>query len=138
MGWLDYYWLIEKYDGDLSAATREELEAAARANPNDPESARGIAQEAYERRRALGSAQSGHEEQGRPACAASAGRPHVTACTPGYLELPAEARAAAECEFFARTGEQMDSLIILLGGRVYAQANHEEPGSYTLMRADEY
>ncbi|GEM_PF-1600531 len=48
MGWLDYYRLLEKYDGDLSKATPEELEAAARANPNDPATALQIAMEKYE------------------------------------------------------------------------------------------
>jgi hypothetical protein len=34
MSWQDYYWLLEKYDGDLSLATKAELKAAMDANPN--------------------------------------------------------------------------------------------------------
>jgi|Deesub1362B_J571_1020462.scaffolds.fasta_scaffold01301_5 hypothetical protein len=49
MGWLDYYRLLEKYNGDLSKATEEELEAAARANPNDPATARRMAKEEWRR-----------------------------------------------------------------------------------------
>lgn len=43
MGWLDYYNLIESYKGDLSKASKEELDFAARCNPNDPITAKQIA-----------------------------------------------------------------------------------------------
>ena len=44
MGWLNYYNLLEKYGGDLSKATRQEMLFAARCNPNDPVTARRIAE----------------------------------------------------------------------------------------------
>ena len=44
MSWLDYYELLKKYDGDLSRATREEMAFAAKCNPNDPPTARAIAE----------------------------------------------------------------------------------------------
>lgn len=148
MGRLDSSWRLEKGGGDLSAATAEQPEAAAHANPNDPASAQRIAQDAIERRRACPPGGSRRGEQSAHGGRGEQDTPHMIACTPGYLELPAEVRAAAECEFFTRTGEQADSarlcgsergwLIVLLGGRVYAQANAEEPGSYTLMLADEH
>ena len=47
MGWFDYYRLLEKYDGNLSKAKKGELEYAARCNPNDPPTARHIAEEYY-------------------------------------------------------------------------------------------
>ena len=93
MGWLDYYWLLKKYDGNLSAATPQELEAAARANPNDPESARRIAQEAYERQRACPPGGSRRGDRSAHGGRGEQGTPHITACTPRYLELPAEAVA---------------------------------------------
>lgn len=49
MGWYDYYTLLEKYDGDLSRATKEEMSFAARCNPNDPPTARRIAEDTYRR-----------------------------------------------------------------------------------------
>jgi hypothetical protein len=47
MGWYNYYTLLEKYEGDLSKATQKELQYAARCNPNDPPTARRIAEEHY-------------------------------------------------------------------------------------------
>lgn len=44
MGWIDYYRLLEKYDGDLDAARIDELREAAQANPNTPGAARLVAQ----------------------------------------------------------------------------------------------
>lgn len=51
MGWLDYYRLLEKYDADLSRATREELRAAKAANPNNPVDALVLAWKEYQRRK---------------------------------------------------------------------------------------
>ncbi len=47
MSWLDYYELLEKYDGDLRRATKEEMSFAARCNPNDPPTARAIAEKTW-------------------------------------------------------------------------------------------
>jgi len=47
MGWMNYYKLLDQYDGDLSKATRQEMDWAARCNPNDPPSARAIATEKW-------------------------------------------------------------------------------------------
>ena len=47
MSWLDYYELLKKYGGDLSRATKEEMEFAAKCNPNDPPTARRIAERAF-------------------------------------------------------------------------------------------
>lgn len=47
MGWFNYYTLLEKYNGDLSKATKQELEYAARCNPNDPFTARSIAEDKW-------------------------------------------------------------------------------------------
>ena len=47
MGWLDYSRLLEKYDGDLSKAAKEELAEAAKANPNNPPDALALAKEKY-------------------------------------------------------------------------------------------
>jgi hypothetical protein len=51
MSWLDYYELLEKYDGDLNRATQEEMLFAAKCNPNDPPTARTIAEKEYARKR---------------------------------------------------------------------------------------
>jgi len=48
MSWLDYYELLERYDGDLSHATQEEMSFAAKCNPNDPPTARAIAEKAWQ------------------------------------------------------------------------------------------
>lgn len=47
MGWMDYYRLLEKYDGNFKKASRQEKREAARANPNDPFSARMLATQKY-------------------------------------------------------------------------------------------
>lgn len=47
MGWYDYYKLLEKYDGDLKAASKEEMDFCARANPNTPMAAARIAMREY-------------------------------------------------------------------------------------------
>jgi hypothetical protein len=47
MGWHDYYRLLELYDGDLSRAGKEELEAAAETNRRDPDRDRRIAEKVY-------------------------------------------------------------------------------------------
>ena len=44
MGWRNYYNLLEKYDGDLGKASPQEMHFAARCNPNDPATARRIAE----------------------------------------------------------------------------------------------
>lgn len=44
MSWLDYYELLQKYEGDLRRATKEEMAFAAKCNPNDPPRARAIAE----------------------------------------------------------------------------------------------
>lgn len=48
MGWLDYYRLLEGHDGNLNNITKGEFDAAAKANPNDPETALRIAKEKYQ------------------------------------------------------------------------------------------
>jgi len=48
---MDYYRLLEKYNGDLSKATEEELYAAARANPNDPPSALRLARRKWDEKK---------------------------------------------------------------------------------------
>ena len=48
MGWRDYYRLLEKYDGDLSRADREEMRVAKAANPNDPVDALVLAWKKYQ------------------------------------------------------------------------------------------
>lgn len=47
MGWIDYYRLLDQYEGDLSKAKEKELKQAARNNPNDPVTARKIATAKY-------------------------------------------------------------------------------------------
>jgi len=47
MGWIDYYTLLEENNGDLSKAPENDLAWAARCNPNDPESARKVAEKIY-------------------------------------------------------------------------------------------
>lgn len=49
MSWRDYYSLLEKYNGNLSKATRSELRVAAIRNPNQPYEARRIAQQEWQR-----------------------------------------------------------------------------------------
>lgn len=44
---MDYYRLLELYEGDLSKATGEELKIAANRNPNNPVAARTIAENKY-------------------------------------------------------------------------------------------
>jgi hypothetical protein len=48
MGWLDYYHLLEKYNGDLKKAKTSELTQAAKNNPLDPVSARQLAEKKWE------------------------------------------------------------------------------------------
>lgn len=47
MSWRDYYRLLEQYEGDLSKATPDELQSARLGNPNDPASARRLAEINY-------------------------------------------------------------------------------------------
>lgn len=47
MSWLEYYRLLEKYNGDLQRASGNELAEAARGNPNDPISALTVARRKY-------------------------------------------------------------------------------------------
>ena len=49
MSWRDYYYLFEKYDGDLSEASRKELHEARVGNPNTPEDALRLAQQEWAR-----------------------------------------------------------------------------------------
>ncbi|MHA1329593.1 MAG: hypothetical protein ACTSR2_00815 [Candidatus Hodarchaeales archaeon] len=44
MGWFTFYRLLEKYNGDLSKASKEELEFASRCNPNTPYEAKELAE----------------------------------------------------------------------------------------------
>jgi len=48
MGWLDYYRLLERHNGNLNNITKGEFDAAAKANPNDPDSAMKLAKEKYQ------------------------------------------------------------------------------------------
>lgn len=48
MGWFQYYQLLEVYNGDLTKATQKELEWAAKCNPNDPATARSIAEKKWQ------------------------------------------------------------------------------------------
>lgn len=47
MGWFQYYRLLEQYKGDLSKATPQEMEWAARGNPDNPHDARELAEKKY-------------------------------------------------------------------------------------------
>lgn len=47
MGWFQYYKLLEQYDGDLSKATKQEMKWAADGNPNNPHTARALAERKY-------------------------------------------------------------------------------------------
>lgn len=47
MGWYNYYNLLEKYNGDLSKATKQEMTFAARCNPDNPRDARRLAEEKW-------------------------------------------------------------------------------------------
>lgn len=44
MGWYEYYKLYEKYKGEIHKAKQDELDYARRSNPNDPITAREIAE----------------------------------------------------------------------------------------------
>lgn len=48
MGWVNYYHLLEKYDGDISRATPRELAFAARCNPDNPPDALAFAQKKWD------------------------------------------------------------------------------------------
>jgi hypothetical protein len=52
MGWLDYYHLLEKYNGDLKKASTKELSQAAKNNPNDPFNARRLAEKKWQEKKA--------------------------------------------------------------------------------------
>ncbi len=54
MSWRDYYRLLEKYNGNLSKATKAEMKEAARGNPNDPVSARQLAEKKWAEREGVG------------------------------------------------------------------------------------
>lgn len=47
MGWFQYYQLLEEHNGDLSKASKEEMNWAAKGNPNDPHSARALAEKKW-------------------------------------------------------------------------------------------
>ena len=47
MSWLNYYKLLQKYNGDLTKATSPEMEDAYRSNPNTPDRARDIAEQKW-------------------------------------------------------------------------------------------
>lgn len=47
MGWYSYYDLLKKHRGDLTLATKEELDFCARDNPIDSPSALELAREKY-------------------------------------------------------------------------------------------
>jgi hypothetical protein len=48
MGWLTFYKLLRKYDGDINRASPRELKCADRANPNNPFAALRMAKEKFE------------------------------------------------------------------------------------------
>ncbi len=54
MSWLDYYHLLEKYGGDIKKATKEEMESAARGNPNSPIAALHLAVREFEEQHPTG------------------------------------------------------------------------------------
>lgn len=47
MGWYTYYKLLEKYSGDLTKATKDEIKDAVLSNPNTPDKALEIAKDKY-------------------------------------------------------------------------------------------
>lgn len=47
IGWQFYFNLLNKYGGDLSLATEEEMAEALKANPKDPDAALAEAKRAY-------------------------------------------------------------------------------------------
>ena len=49
MGWVNYYDLLKKYDGDLKKATSDEMIFAARCNPNNPSEALKLARKKFEK-----------------------------------------------------------------------------------------
>ncbi len=51
MGWIQYFNLLEKYNGDFSKATKEEMGWAEKGNPNDPVSALRLATEKFEKKK---------------------------------------------------------------------------------------
>jgi len=48
MDWIDYYYLLLKYDGNLENVSKEELEWAREGNSNNPVDALNLAKEKYE------------------------------------------------------------------------------------------
>ncbi len=47
MGWYTYFRLLEKYNGDLTKATNDEMKDAYLSNPNNPPRALEIAREKF-------------------------------------------------------------------------------------------
>jgi hypothetical protein len=47
MGWYNYFNLLEKYNGDLSKATKKEMDYAAYCNPDNPFDARALAEKKW-------------------------------------------------------------------------------------------
>lgn len=47
MGWFNYYKLLEKYNGDLTKASKAEMQSAADWNPNNAPDARKLAEEKW-------------------------------------------------------------------------------------------
>lgn len=47
MGWITYYKLLEKYQGNFSKTTKVEKDFAYRDNPNNPEAALLLAKKKY-------------------------------------------------------------------------------------------
>jgi len=47
MGWIDYYKILKKTEGDLTKADPKEMIAASRANPNTPTDALNVARLEY-------------------------------------------------------------------------------------------
>ncbi len=47
MGWFNYYTLLKKYDGDLSKASKRELDFAEHCNPENPYDARALAEKKW-------------------------------------------------------------------------------------------
>ena len=53
MGWFNYYRLLEKYNGDLSKATKQEMGCAANCNPDNPPDARALAEKKWREKQKL-------------------------------------------------------------------------------------
>lgn len=73
MSWFDYYRLLERYNGDLSKATDEEMKHCAKCNPSDPPSARALAEKKWQEKERL-------KSQGREDCFMEHTKTKLCAC----------------------------------------------------------